>query len=151
MATTAHGARRTHHLDPNGLSPIVSTSAHSPEPMKLAIISDVHANLAALEAVWADMDRVCVDDVLCLGDTLGYGNHTYNIAITFLNRRTGYYFKAAAIMAALDGLPESTPEHFEAVYEMLGKPWSRSIAEYLENCSSPSQIAESERKYKLLK
>ena len=109
-----------------------------------------YGNVEATDAARDKAYELVHRDYKYFGDTLGYGNHTYNIAITFLNRRTGYYFKAAAIMAALDGLPESTPEHFEAVYEMLGKPWSRSIAEYLENCSSPSQIAESERKYKLL-
>jgi len=39
--------------------------------MKYAIISDVHANLEALEAVLADM-RPHADTVVCLGDIVGY-------------------------------------------------------------------------------
>lgn len=41
--------------------------------MKYAVISDVHANLVALEAVLADADAVGVDRVVCLGDVVGYG------------------------------------------------------------------------------
>jgi predicted phosphodiesterase len=40
--------------------------------MKAAILSDVHANLPALEAVLADIDRRQVDAVYCLGDVVGY-------------------------------------------------------------------------------
>src|SRR5438445_9414362 len=39
--------------------------------MKVALISDIHANRQALEAVLADMPPV--DDVVCLGDVVGYG------------------------------------------------------------------------------
>ncbi len=41
--------------------------------MRYALFSDVHANLAALEAVLADIDRTGVDEILCLGDVVGYG------------------------------------------------------------------------------
>ena len=41
--------------------------------MKRAIISDIHGNLEALQAVLADIDRQGVDDVICLGDVVGYG------------------------------------------------------------------------------
>ncbi len=41
--------------------------------MKLAIISDVHANLPALQAVLADIAQANVHRVLCLGDIVGYG------------------------------------------------------------------------------
>jgi diadenosine tetraphosphatase ApaH/serine/threonine PP2A family protein phosphatase len=40
--------------------------------MRIAVISDVHANLAALEAVLADMDGRA-DEVFSLGDNIGYG------------------------------------------------------------------------------
>lgn len=41
--------------------------------MRLAIISDIHANIEALEAVFTDIDTQKVDQVLCLGDIVGYG------------------------------------------------------------------------------
>ncbi len=39
----------------------------------LAILSDIHGNLEALTAVFAEIDRRGIQDVLCLGDVIGYG------------------------------------------------------------------------------
>jgi predicted phosphodiesterase len=39
--------------------------------MRIAVLSDIHGNLAALEAVRADLPEV--DEVWVLGDTVGYG------------------------------------------------------------------------------
>lgn len=39
----------------------------------IAIISDVHGNFAALEAVMRDLDGVGCQAIYCLGDTVGYG------------------------------------------------------------------------------
>ena len=39
----------------------------------IAILSDVHSNLEALEAVLADVAEHGVEDVYCLGDMVGYG------------------------------------------------------------------------------
>lgn len=41
--------------------------------MILAFISDIHANLEALEAVMNDIEKRKVDRVYCLGDLVGYG------------------------------------------------------------------------------
>jgi diadenosine tetraphosphatase ApaH/serine/threonine PP2A family protein phosphatase len=41
--------------------------------MRRAIISDIHANLVALESVLADCDERKVDEIVCLGDICGYG------------------------------------------------------------------------------
>ena len=41
--------------------------------MRIAVISDIHANLHALESVLADVDRESVDEIWCLGDVVGYG------------------------------------------------------------------------------
>lgn len=40
--------------------------------MKTAIISDIHANQEALEAVVRDISRQGVDRIVCLGDIVGY-------------------------------------------------------------------------------
>lgn len=40
---------------------------------KIAIISDIHGNLTALEAVLKDIERRDVDQILCLGDLVGKG------------------------------------------------------------------------------
>lgn len=42
--------------------------------MKYALISDIHGNLEALEAVLHDIDQEKPDKILCLGDIIGYGS-----------------------------------------------------------------------------
>lgn len=41
--------------------------------MRIAVISDIHANWHALDAVFADLDAEQPDEVWCLGDLVGYG------------------------------------------------------------------------------
>ena len=41
--------------------------------MRIAVLSDVHANLHALEAVLAEVDAGGFDELWCLGDVVGYG------------------------------------------------------------------------------
>ncbi len=41
--------------------------------MRTAVISDIHANLEALQAVLDHIDTQNVDRIICLGDILGYG------------------------------------------------------------------------------
>ena len=41
--------------------------------MSTAVISCLHANLAATEAVLADIDRQGIKQIICLGDLVGYG------------------------------------------------------------------------------
>lgn len=41
--------------------------------MKLGLISDVHANIVALEAVMKKLEEYEVDTIICLGDVVGYG------------------------------------------------------------------------------
>jgi predicted phosphodiesterase len=41
--------------------------------MLVAILSDIHGNIEALDAVWLDMAPLQVERVVCLGDVVGYG------------------------------------------------------------------------------
>jgi diadenosine tetraphosphatase ApaH/serine/threonine PP2A family protein phosphatase len=41
--------------------------------MKIAVVSDIHANIEALEAVFRAIDAEKVDRCICLGDVVGYG------------------------------------------------------------------------------
>lgn len=41
--------------------------------MRIAVISDIHGNITALEAVIASIDRAGIDQLVCLGDLVGYG------------------------------------------------------------------------------
>lgn len=40
---------------------------------RIALFSDIHANVVALEAVLADIDAAGLTEVYCLGDLVGYG------------------------------------------------------------------------------
>lgn len=41
--------------------------------MRRAILSDIHGNMEALNAVLADVESEGVEDIYCLGDVVGYG------------------------------------------------------------------------------
>lgn len=41
--------------------------------MRLALISDIHSNSEALRAVLAEIEEAKVDEIVCLGDIIGYG------------------------------------------------------------------------------
>lgn len=39
--------------------------------MKIGIISDVHGNISALDAVLKDLDKENINKIICLGDFIG--------------------------------------------------------------------------------
>jgi diadenosine tetraphosphatase ApaH/serine/threonine PP2A family protein phosphatase len=41
--------------------------------MRIAVISDIHANLAAFHSALAKIDTLAVEKIFCLGDIVGYG------------------------------------------------------------------------------
>jgi predicted phosphodiesterase len=41
--------------------------------MKLAVISDIHGNIEAFNAVLSDIGKSRADEIVCLGDSIGYG------------------------------------------------------------------------------
>ncbi len=41
--------------------------------MRMAVLSDIHGNLEALEQVLADIEGSDIDRIVCLGDSIGYG------------------------------------------------------------------------------
>ncbi len=55
--------------------------------MRFAVISDIHANLHALEAVLAAIDAEGVDEIWCLGDVVGYGPRP-NECVRLVHERT---------------------------------------------------------------
>lgn len=55
--------------------------------MKIALFSDIHGNLPALEAVLADIDRREPDMVYCLGDLVGYAPWPNEVIRQVRNRR----------------------------------------------------------------
>lgn len=54
--------------------------------MKIAVISDIHANIYALMSVLEDIDDERVDTIICLGDLVGYGPHPNEVVSTIRRR-----------------------------------------------------------------
>jgi diadenosine tetraphosphatase ApaH/serine/threonine PP2A family protein phosphatase len=54
--------------------------------MRVAVISDPHANLPALEAVLAAIDEERPDELWCLGDLVGYGPHPNEVVAAVRER-----------------------------------------------------------------
>ena len=74
--------------------------------MLYAVVSDLHANLPALEAVLADIERRTVDQIVCLGDVVGYNAHPNECADIIREH----------------GIPTIMGNH-DAVACMLEDPW----------------------------
>ena len=74
--------------------------------MRIAVLSDIHANLPALEAVVADLPTV--DEVWVLGDTVGYGPQPNEVIVTLQE------MGARAVMGNHDGAAIGTvdPAYF---------------------------------------
>jgi predicted phosphodiesterase len=56
--------------------------------VRVGVISDVHGNLAALEAVLESIDAAAPDELWCLGDLVGYGARPNECCSTVRRRAT---------------------------------------------------------------
>ncbi|MGL6196899.1 MAG: metallophosphoesterase family protein [Thermoguttaceae bacterium] len=54
--------------------------------MKRAILSDIHSNLEAFQAVLKDIDEQKVDEIYCLGDLVGYGPNPIEVTDLVMKR-----------------------------------------------------------------
>jgi predicted phosphodiesterase len=101
--------------------------------MRVAVISDIHANLPALEKVFAVIDQIGVDRVLCLGDIVGYGSSP-NECIELVRHRCSAVVRGNHDSGAIEELPL---DHFNT-YGEIAMRWTRknllpSNAEYLRS------------------
>lgn len=70
--------------------------------MKIAAISDIHGNLYALMKVLEDIADQNVDQIVCLGDLVGYGPHP-NEVIALIKRREIPCIKGNYDASVVDG------------------------------------------------
>ena len=75
--------------------------------MRLALLSDIHANLPALEAVLADIASSEFEETWCLGDVVGYGAEPDECA-TLVRERCSVCLVGNHDLAALNALDIST-------------------------------------------
>ncbi len=107
--------------------------------MRYAIISDLHANIDALNTVIAHIERQDVDQIVCLGDVVGY-NANPNECVAVIRERAipticgnhdavacsleePWGFNPIALAAAMWTRNSLTPDNLE---------WLRALPDYLE-------------------
>ena len=109
--------------------------------MKYAIISDVHANLEALEAVLADM-QPHADAVICLGDIVGY-NANPNECLALVQNVcdvviAGNHDQAACDRRPYDDFSEYAREAMDWTRGQLTAAWRQ----YLRNLPSTATFGD---------
>lgn len=101
--------------------------------MRYLIISDIHANLVALDAVLDEAGAEGYDELWCLGDIVGYGPHP-NECVEKIRESAAYCLAGNHDWAALDRIDVSdfNPEARTAVEWTREQLTSESIA-FLED------------------
>src|SRR5689334_16847705 len=96
IAWRTHASRPRAHLRPPSsnacsrrLRSCRRSSNQRPPPVprltvRYLVLSDIHANLQALQAVVADASAIGYDAVVCLGDLVGYGANPHEVIQEFL-------------------------------------------------------------------
>lgn len=110
--------------------------------MRYAFISDIHANLEALEAVFDDIDTQNVDQTICLGDIVGYGANP-NECVDLVKNRCPVILLGNHDAAAIEML---STQHFN-VHAKLAIEWTtrtlrRDIRNFLSGLPLKSTVDE---------
>ena len=92
--------------------------------MRVAVVSDIHSNLHALEAVLAAIDREAPDELWCLGDLVGYGPRPNECCATVGER--AHVCLAGNHDLAVRGTIDLEEFHGEAG---LAATWTREVLE----------------------
>jgi len=91
--------------------------------VKIAVLSDIHSNWQALEAVVADMPEV--DAIICLGDVVGYGGDPIRCLDYVRDKRwptlVGNHDRACTDVDILDWFNEDAAKAIEWTVAHLGK------------------------------
>ncbi len=90
--------------------------------MKIALISDIHANLEALESVLKDIERQKSDVIYCLGDVVGYGSDP-SACLNLVNKTCKIKLIGNHDHAALG---ESSTEDYSPVAKLAAE-WTKKI------------------------
>lgn len=98
--------------------------------MKVAVFSDIHGNLEALQAVAADLEHLEGVKVICLGDLIGYGPDPEEV-VNFV-RRSGFEAILGNHEFALGDLRGRRWLNFQAAEnnELVGKLLSQENLKY---------------------
>ncbi len=108
--------------------------------MKIAVISDIHSNIYALDSVLADIKTKDVDMIVCTGDLVGYGTKPNEVIETLKKNKIltimGNYDDAIGNLKIVCGCDYPDPKDAEkAVLSMhfTGQTTTKENKEYLRN------------------
>jgi predicted phosphodiesterase len=96
--------------------------------MRIAILSDIHANLPALEAVLADLEGTEPEEIWCLGDIVGYGAQP-DECTSLVRERCSLSLVGNHDLAVLDELDLAT-----------FSPAAAAAVEWTQECSQPATL-----------
>lgn len=107
--------------------------------MKIAIISDIHSNLEALEAVLNDISKKDVNETICLGDLVGYGANP-NEVIDLIKKKNikcikGDHDLNSVTLEKLENFNEQEQESLKFTNKLLteeNKTFLKELPEILE-------------------
>ncbi len=109
--------------------------------MRAAVISDVHSNQPALEAVFAAIDEAGVDEVWCLGDVVGYGAQP-DACAELIQQRCDVCLAGNHDLAVLGGLDIATFSETAAIaVEWTREHTSAATLEFLQGLKPASARA----------
>ncbi|MCY3979532.1 MAG: metallophosphoesterase, partial [Chloroflexi bacterium] len=100
---------------------------------RLAVLSDIHGNLPALEAVNKDMAQFEVDHVVVAGDSVNVGPFSREV-LEFVNERNWALIRGNNAFYALDYQTPRMPAHWSAftlppwLRDQLGAKWINFLA-----------------------
>jgi len=102
--------------------------------MKVAVFSDIHGNLQALEAIINDINKEKIDKVICLGDVIGIGPNPKecldmiidnNIDMVLGNHELYYVYGVE--------IDDAIKDKLKAHYEWINRQLNKKYLEFLKN------------------
>lgn len=108
--------------------------------MKIAVISDIHSNIYALDSVLADIETKDVDMIVCTGDLVGYGTRPNEVIQTLKKNKIltimGNYDDAIGNLKIVCGCDYPDPKDAEKAglsMHFTGQTTTNENKEYLRN------------------
>lgn len=108
--------------------------------MKIAVVSDIHSNIYALDAVLADIETKDVDMTVCTGDLVGYGTKPNEVIETLKENKIltimGNYDDAIGNLKIVCGCDYPDPKDAEKAglsMHFTGQTTTKENKEYLKN------------------
>lgn len=111
--------------------------------MKIALLTDIHGNKFALDAVLQDLQQHQVDELICLGDLIAIGPHSNEVLHTIMNMDnvkviTGNHDEAVLSLFFNESYP-SSHNHARPHHEWVSQQLTNEQAVFLKE--QPRQIS----------